>query len=101
MDVSSPAYSPAVFAELVGGPKAGYFAVGPVDGHAPISQRYLTDTLIVETRWSELMVTDYLDVSEGRANEPPGRTDLIRVLEGKSRARLEFAPRLDYGYAPI
>lgn len=92
--------SPAVFAELVGGPKAGYFAVGPVDGHAPISQRYLADTLIVETRWSDLTVTDYLDVSEGRANEPPGRTDLIRVLEGKGRARLEFAPRLDYGRAP-
>jgi trehalose 6-phosphate phosphatase len=92
--------SPAVFAELVGGPHAGYFSVSPTTEAAPISQRYLPNTLIVETRWSDLMVTDYLDASFGRADEPAGRTDLIRVLEGRGEAAIEFAPRLDYGRAP-
>ncbi len=92
--------SPAIFAELVGGPHAGYFAVGPATQTAPISQRYLPGTLIVETRWADLMVTDYLDASFGRPDEPAGRTDLIRVLEGRGRAEIEFAPRLDYGRAP-
>jgi trehalose 6-phosphate phosphatase len=92
--------SPAVFAELVGGPHAGYFAVGPESDAAPISQRYLPGTLILETRWSDLMVTDYMDASFDRPNEPAGRTDLVRVLEGRGRAVIEFAPRLDYGRAP-
>ncbi len=91
--------SPAVFAELVGGPHAGYFAVRPANESPPISQRYLSSTLILETRWSGLMVTDYLDVSGGRATLPPGRTDLVRVLDGKGSAVIEFAPRLDFGRA--
>lgn len=92
--------SPALFAELVGGPHAGYFSVGPAGEAPPISQRYLPGTLILETRWSDLMVTDYLDVSHDRVHEPAGRTDLIRFVEGRGRAVIEFAPRLDYGRAP-
>ena len=92
--------SPAVFAELVGGPQAGYFAVRPVGAGPPMSQRYLPETLILETRWPGLMVTDYLDASFGRVAEVAGRTDLVRVIEGAGRAIIEFAPRLDYGRAP-
>jgi trehalose 6-phosphate phosphatase len=92
--------SPAVFAELIGGAHAGYFAVRPASDVPPMSQRYLPGTLILETRWPELMVTDYLDASFGRTAEAAGRTDLIRVLEGAGRAVIEFAPRLDYGRAP-
>lgn len=89
--------SAAVFAELVGGPTAGVFAVGAADGSEPIGQRYVDDTLVLETRWSDLTVTDYLDVSKGRTDRLAGRTDLVRVLEGRGRARIEFAPRLDFG----
>ncbi len=92
--------SPAIFAELVGGPKAGYFAIAPAGQAHPISQRYLPATLVVETRWSDLTITDYLDASDGRPDLPPGRTDLIRLLEGRGPVVLEFAPRLDYGRAP-
>jgi trehalose-phosphatase len=91
--------SPAVFAELVGGPQAGYFAVRPDSGRPPISQRYLPGTMVLETRWPQLMVTDYLDVSDGGADRPPGPTELLRVLEGRGVAHIEFAPRLDYGRA--
>jgi len=92
--------SPSVFAELVGGRHAGFFAVHPTTDSPPISQRYVPETLVLETRWSDLTVTDYLDVSDGRPNLEPGRTDLVRVLEGTGEAVIEFAPRLDYGRAP-
>ncbi len=64
--------SPSVFAELVGGPHAGYFAVRALADSPPISQRYLPGTLILETKWPDLMVTDYLDLADGRGTHRPG-----------------------------
>ena len=45
-------------------------------------------------------MVDYLDVAHGRAYEPAGRTDLVRVIEGDTRALIEFAPRVDFGRVP-
>ncbi len=90
--------SPGLFADLVGGPQAGFFAVHPGNGAAPLSQRYVPGTMVLETRWAELTVTDYFDVSDGRPAEPAGRSNLIRRLEGNV-AEIEFAPRVDYGRA--
>lgn len=92
--------SPAVFAGLLGGARAGYFSVSRPDDSPPISHRYLDGTLITETRWSDVTVTDYLDCSDGRPTEPAGRTNLIRAIDGTGRIRIEFAPRLDFGRAP-
>ena len=92
--------SAAVFAELVGGPGAGAFRVAPTDGRPPSGQRYCHDTMILETAWPGLTVTDYLDCSGGRPGRLAGRSDLIRVLEGDERAVIEFAPRLDFGRFP-
>jgi trehalose-phosphatase len=89
--------SAAVFGELVGGPPAGFFAVGPADGAEPADQRYVDRSLVVETTWPDLTVTDYLDVGEGRTDRLAGRTDLVRTVEGSGRVRIEFAPRLDFG----
>ena len=89
--------SAAVFAELVGGPAAGYFAVCPIDGGPPTRQRYLGASMVLETTFPTFTVTDYLDTSGGRAGEVAGRSDLIRVLEGNGSVRVEFAPRLDFG----
>ena len=87
----------AIFAELLGGPTAGYFAIRPAgNGGAPV-QRYVPDTMIVETQWRRCRVIDYLDVSDGRASEPAGRTDLVRVVEGDGPVEITFAPRLDFG----
>ena len=33
----------------------------------------------------------------GRAFQRAGRTDLVRVVEGRGRATITFAPRLDFG----
>jgi len=89
--------SSAIFAELVGGPTAGRFAISASDGSAPIDQAYDGASLVLTTRWSDFSVTDFLDCSGGRTGQRAGRTDLVRIIEGKGKARIEFAPRLDFG----
>lgn len=89
--------SAAMFAELVGGPVAGYFSVAPAGGARPLGQEYEGDTLILRSRWPRMTVTDYLDTSRGRTTHLAGRTDLVRVIEGSDEAIIEFAPRLDFG----
>jgi trehalose 6-phosphate phosphatase len=66
-------------------------------------QKYLNDSFILQTQWSDLTLTDYLDCSAGRPFQRAGRTDLLRVVErapgaaGDVRAVARFAPRLDFG----
>ncbi|SES06697.1 trehalose-phosphatase [Actinokineospora terrae] len=88
--------SAAVFADLLGGPTAGHFSVSPERGGLPLGQRYLPGTMTVETRWSGLLVTDYLD-----HDVPAHRTDLTRVLSGSSAAVVEFAPRPEFGQVQV
>jgi GH15 family glucan-1,4-alpha-glucosidase len=99
--------SSAVFADLLGGPAAGHFTIAPADRDGlPLGQRYRSGTMTVETRWSGLTVTDWLD---GETDETPipmpgesdGRTSLIRVLTGSGRARIEFAPRPEFGQVSV
>ncbi|MFO0840138.1 MAG: trehalose-phosphatase [Phycisphaerae bacterium] len=89
--------SPAAFAELLGGPTAGYFEVCPASGPSATKQRYIGRSFVLETWWPTLRVTDYLDCGGGRAFQRAGRTDLIRVIEGAGCVRVTFAPRLDFG----
>jgi trehalose 6-phosphate phosphatase len=89
--------SAAVFAELIGGPAGGYFAVGPDGGGMPTDQRYVGDSLVLQSTWPRLTVLDYLDCSGGRPARLAGRSDLVRVLDGEGPALVEFAPRLDFG----
>jgi trehalose-phosphatase len=91
--------SGAVFAELVdtGGAQGGHFSIEDVSGTEPAGQSYDGDSFVLETRWPAFKVTDYLDCSGGRAWQRAGRTDLIRVIEGKGSVRVLFSPRLDFG----
>ncbi len=89
--------SAAVFAELVGGPSAGVFAVASADNREPTGQAYDDSGLVLRTTWPTMTVTDYLDCSHGRTGRIAGRSDLIRVLEGSGSAKITFAPRLDFG----
>lgn len=88
--------SNALFAEVLGGRQAGVFAIAPEHGGRPLGQRYLPGTMTVRTRWSRLEVTDYL-----AHGTPQGRTDLVRVISGVTPATVEFAPRPDFGRAPV
>ncbi|MEE8143368.1 MAG: trehalose-phosphatase, partial [Planctomycetota bacterium] len=89
--------SPAIFAELIGGPTAGYFHICAADGSSPVEQSYCEDTLVLHTRWPTFEVVDYLDASGGRPEQRAGRSELMRVIQGKGTVRIEFAPRLDFG----
>ena len=107
--------SSAIFADLLGGAAAGHFSVAPVRGGLPLGQRYRSGTMSVETRWSGLTVTDWLDSSEevGEHGAPHGAdaplvggsgpeiTSLVRVLTGSTTVALEFAPRPEFGQVPI
>lgn len=92
--------SGAVFAELLDGPEVGVWSIAPATSdHAPPTQRYVGDTFTLETSWETFRVIDYLDGSAGRTFQRPGRTDLIRVIEGRGEVIITFAPRLDFGRA--
>ncbi len=88
--------SGAVFADLLGGPSAGYFSIKPERNGLPLGQRYVPGTMTVETRWSRLLITDYLVHLDEVA-----RTDLIRTVSGNTRAIVEFAPRPEFGQLPV
>lgn len=89
--------SSALFADLLGGEAAGRFDIRALDGSAPREQRYLPGTLMLETKWSSFRVTDYLDCSGGRPARRAGRSELMRVIEGRGEGEIVFAPRLDFG----
>lgn len=89
--------SSASFAELLGGPTAGYFEIAAADGTSPTGQTYDGDSFVLQTRWPTFKVTDYLDASAGRPFQRAGRSDLLRVIEGAGRVVIRFAPRVDFG----
>lgn len=98
--------SPAVFADLLGGSPAGYFSVAPERGGLPLGQRYRPGTMTVETRWSGLTVTDWLDrpSSDGvpsGGSVVSGDSTLMRVITGSGRARVEFLPRPEFGQVAV
>jgi trehalose 6-phosphate phosphatase len=88
--------APAVFADLLGGIGAGHFSIKPHRNGLPLGQRYLPNTMTVETRWSRLLVTDYIE-----PESPPHRTDLVRVISGEAAASVVFAPRPEFGGVPV
>ncbi|MFG1639154.1 trehalose-phosphatase [Amycolatopsis sp. NPDC049252] len=88
--------APAVFADLLGGEGAGHFSIKPHRNGLPLGQRYLPNTMTVETRWSRLLVTDYLEPESA-----PHRTDLVRVISGEAVAAVKFAPRPEFGGVPV
>ena len=101
--------SAAVFADIVGGNRAGYFSIKPVRTGLPLGQRYRSGTMTVETRWSGVTVTDWLEgevsdtgEDEGRAVPSAGaRSTMVRVVTGTGAVALEFAPRPEFGQVPI
>ncbi len=93
--------SAAVFASLLGGSGAGHFSISDPDpSTTPTGQRYAADTMVLETRYPNFTITDFLDSSSGRTRRMAGRSDLIRVLEGEGEVHVEFAPRIDFGRVP-
>jgi GH15 family glucan-1,4-alpha-glucosidase len=99
--------SAAIFADILGGSRAGYFSVAPERQGLPLGQRYRPGTMTVETRWSGVTVTDWLEGPARNGDVPPearatpDASTFVRVLSGSGVARLEFAPRPEFGQVPI
>jgi trehalose-phosphatase len=89
--------SPALFADLVGGYPAGFFEITAQNGARPLSQRYLGDTFVLETRWPGLNVVDYLDDAPETRGDTNAPLQLVRTITGHERAHVVFAPRWDFG----
>jgi trehalose-phosphatase len=89
--------SSAIFAELLGGPTAGFWSIAPVGSTTRPTQTCEPDSFVLKTAWPELTVTDYLDCSGGRPFQRAGRSDLVRIVEGNGQAEIRFAPRADFG----
>jgi GH15 family glucan-1,4-alpha-glucosidase len=52
--------------------------------------------MTLETRWSRLLVTDYLVYLD-----EVGRNDLVRVVSGQTKAVVEFVPRPEFGQVSV
>ncbi|WP_412541899.1 trehalose-phosphatase [Longispora sp. K20-0274] len=90
--------SAALFADLLGGESAGHCTISPArPGRPLLGQRYRQASMVVETRWSGLTVTDWLDAS----HEDGEKTVLVRHLAGEERAQITFAPRPEFGQVPV
>lgn len=87
--------SPSVFASIVGGDTAGYWRVEPLDGRRVNDQRYVGDTMTLETRWNGAVLTDTLVAPDPHRST----TRVVRRLLATTSMRVEFAPRGDFGRA--
>jgi trehalose 6-phosphate phosphatase len=90
--------SPSLFGKLLGTEQHGHFSIGPEVKSPPLRQRYLTDSMVLETEWEGLTVTDFFhvnaDLVDPRSTGRPSR--LLRILEGRIPTVIEFAPRPNY-----
>lgn len=90
--------SPSIFGELLGTSMAGRFAITPDGEPGESTAEYVGDTFHLKTTWPNgVTVTDYMDCSGGRTIQRPGRTDIVRVIEGTGVVTIDYAPRLDFG----
>lgn len=92
--------SASLFAELLGHGHGGHFDVRPLGTDEAGDAAYLGGSLVLRTSWERVSVTDFLDCCEDRPTQRPGRTDLVRVIEGDGPVEVEFAPRLDFARQP-
>lgn len=89
-------HSASMFSEILGTEAAGFFSVEPESGTAVLTQRYVTHSTLLETRWPGLNCLDYLAPVDANSDD----TIVVRVLTGDAPARIRFAPRLDYATFP-
>ncbi|MFZ1363112.1 MAG: trehalose-phosphatase [Candidatus Nanopelagicales bacterium] len=93
--------APAIFAGLLGDDEAGHFTIRPIRDGRPLNQSYLGATMIVNTEWAGVTVTDYLDTSMRDVPGMEHELRLIRVISGTTPVTITFAPRPQFGAVPV
>lgn len=99
--------SPSVFAALLDAEKGGRFAIAPRGAYSSI-QRYVGDTNVLETRFvAEGGVCTLQDcmplylADDGGPVEVHQVIRLLRCEQGTVTLDVDYAPRPDYGRAPV
>lgn len=95
--------SPSIFARLLDSEKGGEFSFVPQNSATVITQAYLGDTNILETKFedesSAFVVYDYMPrykTDDDKYYMPPEIHRYIRVLRGKPKVRVSYNPRMNY-----
>src|SRR3974390_3084870 len=89
--------SEACFAALLGSPDNGRWLIAPRDGHARVSRRYRTDTLILETLFeTDDGATRLIDFMAMRGRNPTV-VRLVAGERGRVAMRLELVLRFGFG----
>ncbi len=95
--------SPSVFARILDEKEGGYFGF-EVDESYNITQKYLPDTAILVTRFSNGLdsfeVHDFMPryyKAQNKYHKPPEVLRLIRLTSGKPSFKIKYDPRLEYG----
>ena len=88
--------APTIFASLLGGHDAGFFAITPELEKAKKKQLYLPDTNVLVTRFlseaAVVEITDFMPVDDG----PQRLVRVVRVVRGEATFHVRCAPRFDY-----
>lgn len=92
--------SPAIFASLIGGPRAGRWSIRPHSAGAPTVQHYHPNSLTVVTEQEDVRITDFLDCTDSQNESQAGNLALVRLVQAEQPVSIEFAPRLNYGRTP-
>jgi GH15 family glucan-1,4-alpha-glucosidase len=90
--------SPACFAALLDGDRAGRWLLAPAAGRPSTRRRYRGESLVLETEWETTSGTvRVVDFMPPRGEAP----DVVRIVEGVSGRvpmRMDLLLRFDYGY---
>lgn len=96
--------SPPVFASLLDEPDGGRFSIAPADGR-PGTQRYLTNTNVLETRFEghdgAFRILDFAPrfMQHGRSFRPAKLLRIVEPLSGTPRIRVVCDPVLGWSRA--
>ncbi len=111
--------SPAIFCRLLDADNGGYFQIAPTEGTIPGSQRYLSGSNVLQTRFAsiagEIVLTDFMPVEtlsawpyKGMNNNTWTREDgschcLVRIVEclhGEMSVTMKLNASPNYASAP-
>lgn len=94
--------SPSVFAALLDTQKGGSFGLEPL-GDYKVHQRYIGETAILATRFSQgdhaFEVRDFMPryyKKDGKYHSPPEIVRYIKHISGKPKIKVTYDPRLEY-----
>ncbi len=99
--------APSVFGRVLDADRGGHFAVSPASDAVSVDRSYLPATNVLTTRFrtaeGELEVTDCMPVARFAPSQPAAVEShhsilrRVRCLGGRVTARIELAPRFEYG----